>query len=160
MAKTADLCDEHENVQACACQFRTWGRRRAFSGRIRTLRCHEDIALLRQLVSEPGAGCVLVVDGGGSLNRALFGDTMAANAAKNGWAGVVVNGAARDVAEIDGIDIGLKALGLNPKRGEKKGTGEIDVPVSFGNATFTPGRWLVADEDGVVVLPEGMTDAA
>jgi regulator of ribonuclease activity A len=159
VAKTADLCDEHEGVQSCACQFRSWGQRRAFSGRIRTLRCHEDILLLRQMVSEPGAGCVLVVDGGGSLNRALFGDTMAANAAKNGWAGVVVNGAARDVAEIENIDIGLKALGLNPRRGEKKGTGAIDVPVWFGNATFTPGRWLVADEDGVVVLPKGMTDA-
>jgi regulator of ribonuclease activity A len=122
VAKTADLCDEHEGVQCCACQFRSSGRRRAFSGRIRTLRCHEDIHLLRQMVSEPGAGCVLVVDGGGSLNRALFGDTMAANAAKNGWAGVVVNGAARDVAEIENIDIGLKALGLNPRRGEKKGT--------------------------------------
>lgn len=157
--KTSDLCDACEQAQACALPWRSFGRRRAFAGTIRTLRCNEDIALMRELVNQPGRGQVLVVDGGGSLARALFGDVMAAVAVRNGWAGLVVHGAVRDAVEIDAMDIGLKALGTVPRRGERTGAGEVDVPVSFGGACFVPGRRLVADEDGVIVLPEGLLES-
>jgi len=155
--KTSDLCDARDDVVACSTQFRSFGKRRAFSGAIRTVRCFEDIALMRQRVGERADGCVLVVDAGSSLDRAIFGDNMAALMLRNGWTGVVVFGAVRDVAEIDAMDIGVKALGTVAKRGEKNGGGEADVPVTFGGATFVPGRYVVADDDGVVVLPEGMT---
>ena len=154
--KTADLCDALDAVEACTSQFRGFGRRRAFGGTIRTLRCFEDIVDLRQRVNEPGEGCVLVVDGGGSLRRAIFGDVMAATMSRNGWIGAIVNGAVRDVVEIDAMDIGLKALGTVAKRGERNGGGAIDVPVTFGGVTFVPGRYVVADDDGVIVLPEGV----
>lgn len=114
---------------------------------------------MRDVVNQPGNGQVLVIDGGGSLSRALFGDVMANVACKNGWAGLVMNAAIRDVAEIDGMDIGVKALGTVAKRGERTGSGEVDIPVTFGGVTFTPGRRLVADADGVIVLPEGLTEA-
>jgi regulator of ribonuclease activity A len=156
--KTSDLCDACAEALACALPLRGWGKRRAFSGRIRTIRCHEDIGLMRDVVSSPGNGDVLVIDGGGSVARALFGDVMAANASRNGWAGLVINGAIRDGVEIDGMDIGVKALGTVPRRGERSGAGEVDVPVSFGGVTFTPGLRLVADEDGVIVLPRGLTE--
>lgn len=156
--KTSDLCDACDDAQACALPFRGWGKRRAFAGNIRTIRCQEDIALMRDVISRPGNGQVLVIDGGGSLARALFGDVMAANASRNGWAGLVINGAIRDGAEIDAMDIGVKALGTVPKRGERTGCGDVDVPVHFGGITFTPGRRLVADEDGVIVLPHGITE--
>jgi regulator of ribonuclease activity A len=156
--KTSDLCDACEEAQACALPFRGWGRRRAFAGVIRTIRCHEDFALMRGLITQPGQGQVLVIDGGGSLARALFGDVMAATASRNGWAGLVIHGVIRDGVEIDAIDIGVKALGTVPKRGLRSGDGEVDVPVSFGGVTFTPGRRLVADEDGVIVLPEGLSE--
>ncbi|MDB5943591.1 MAG: putative regulator of ribonuclease [Ramlibacter sp.] len=156
--KTSDLCDACAEALACALPLRGWGRRRAFSGNIRTIRCHEDIGLMRDVVSSPGNGDVLVIDGGGSVARALFGDVMAANASRNGWAGLVINGAIRDGVEIDGMDIGVKALGTVPRRGERTGAGEVDVPVSFGGVTFTPGLRLVADEDGVIVLPHGLTE--
>ena len=156
--KTSDLCDACDEALACALPLRGWGRRRAFAGAIRTLRCHEDIALMRDVVSQPGDGMVLVIDGGGSIARALFGDVMAANASRNGWAGLVINGAIRDGIEIDAMDIGVKALGTVPRRGGRTGAGEIDVPVSFGGITFMPGRRLVADEDGVIVLPHGLTE--
>lgn len=157
--KTSDLCDACEAALACALPFRGYGRRRAFAGTIRTLRCHEDIALMRDTVSQPGHGHVLVIDGGGSLSRALFGDVMANVASRNGWAGLVINGAIRDSVEIDGMDIGVKALGTVPRRGERTGAGEVDVPVHFGGIMFTPGHRLVADEDGVIVLPAGLTEA-
>lgn len=154
--KTSDLCDACDEAQACILPLRGWGQRRAFSGSIRIIRCFEDIGLMREVLSQPGQGQVLVIDGGGSTACALFGDIMAEKASRNGWAGLVVHGAIRDGVEIDAIDIGVKALGTVPRRGGRTGAGEVDVPVRFGGVTFTPGLRLVADEDGVVVLPPGL----
>lgn len=158
MLKTSDLCDACETAQSCGLFFASFGRRRVFSGRIRTFRYQGGLQPLRDLVNEPGLDQVLVVDGAGMASGALFGDVMAAIAIRNGWAGVVVNGAIRDGTEIDGMDIGVKALGTLPKRASTTGAGERDVPVTFGGVTFVPGLRLVADEDGVIVLPAGMTE--
>jgi regulator of ribonuclease activity A len=157
--KSADLCDASELVQACTTQFRHFGKRSSFAGSIRTIRVYEDVEDLRQLVKQPGRGCVLVIDAGGSVRRAVLGDNMANALLRNGWAGAIVNGAVRDTAELDELDFGVKAIGTIPKRGDAKGGGEIDVPVSFGDVVFVPGFRLVADVDGVVVLPEERRDA-
>ncbi|HEX2159283.1 MAG TPA: ribonuclease E activity regulator RraA [Actinomycetes bacterium] len=149
---TADLIDQHGDVlQSCDLQFRQFGGRSRFSGPIRTVRCHQDNVLIRQVLSEPGDGRVLVVDGGGSLHTSLVGDIVAGLAQGNGWAGLVVNGAVRDVVGLAGLDIGVKALGSNPRKSAKEGAGEIDVPVSFGGVRFEPGAHLYSDEDGIVV---------
>jgi regulator of ribonuclease activity A len=132
---------------------RLFGGRAAFSGPIRTVRCFEDNALVKQALSEPGEGAVLVVDGGGSLRRSLLGDNLAADAVKNGWAGVVVFGAVRDTAELADMDIGIKALGTCPMRTLKRGEGLRDAPVAFGGVVFVPGDILHADADGLAVLP-------
>jgi len=157
--KTTDLCDACDAAQACAVLFQSYGLRRAFTGPVRTLRCNEDIGLMRDTVSQPGWGQVLVIDGGGSISRALFGDVMAELASRNGWAGLVIHGVVRDADELNAIDIGVKALGTVPKRGSRTGEGERNVPVHFGGMTFTPGDHLVADADGVIVLPTGLTAA-
>ena len=149
---TADLIDQYGDVlQSCDLQFRQFGGRSRFSGPIRTVRCHQDNVLIRQVLSEPGDGRVLVVDGGGSLHTSLVGDIVAGLAQGNGWAGLVVNGAVRDVVALAGLDIGVKALGSNPRKSAKEGAGEIDVPVSFGGVRFEPGAHLYSDEDGIVV---------
>ena len=158
MPKTSDLCDACDSAQACELFFTSFGRRRSFAGAIRTFRYAGGLKPLRDLVNERGEGQVLVIDGAGLASRALFGDVMAGLVARNGWAGVVVNGAIRDRAEIDAMDVGVKALGTVPKRAETTGSGERDVPVTFGGVTFVPGQRLVADEDGVIVLPAGMTE--
>ncbi|GAA1659301.1 ribonuclease E activity regulator RraA [Glycomyces endophyticus] len=151
---TADLYDEHEErLGSCDLQFRRFGARPKFSGRIATVRCFEDNALLKTVFGEPGEGRVLVVDGGGSLHCALMGDVIAAIAAANRWEGVVVNGAVRDADALAGIDLGVKALGTNPRKSTKTGAGDRDVPVAFGECTFTPGALLYSDADGTVVLP-------
>ncbi|AXB42720.1 ribonuclease E activity regulator RraA [Amycolatopsis albispora] len=151
---TADLYDEHgETLESCDTQFRQFGGRAVFSGPIVTVRCHEDNALLKAVLSEPGEGRVLVVDGGGSVHRALLGDVIAGIAVHNGWSGVVINGAVRDVAALRELDLGVKALGSNPRKSAKTGAGERDVVLEFGNATFTPGATLHSDDDGIVVLP-------
>ncbi len=151
---TADLVDEHgDRLRVCDTQFRQFGGHRKFSGPIRTVSCHEDNGLVKKLLNTPGEGNVLVVDGGGSLHSALTGDMIAKSAVDNGWAGVVVNGAVRDSAELAGLPLGVKALGTNPRKSSKAGVGAVDVPVGFGGVTFTPGDTLYSDDDGVVILP-------
>lgn len=150
---TADLSDEFGNaLQYCELSFRQYGRRLAFSGVLSTVRCFQDVGLLRSVVQSPGAGGVLVVDGGGSIHAAVLGDTMAQFAIDSGWAGLVVNGAVRDTRELAGMELGVKALGTSPRRGGRTGAGEKDVVVSFGGAVFRPGDRVVSDEDGIVVI--------
>jgi regulator of ribonuclease activity A len=149
---TADLYDERgEEVQSLPLQLQNLGAHPKFEGRIRTVRCFEDNALLKSVVSGPGQGDVLVVDGGGSVSRALMGDMIAKIAADNGWAGVVIHGAIRDRVAISQIPLGVKALGTNPRKSTKTGAGESDVVLEFGGVTFRPGARLYSDEDGILV---------
>jgi regulator of ribonuclease activity A len=153
---TCDLCDAHEADTSGAFRvlppvFRDFGAAVRFSGPVATLRCLEDNSLVREAVNSPGQGRVLVVDGGGSVRRALVGGNLAAAAAKNGWAGVVVNGAVRDAGEMAGTGIGIKALALMPLRSAKRGEGQRDLVVEIQGVPVRPGDWLYADEDGIVV---------
>lgn len=151
---TPDLIDSDEqSVESCALQFRQFGGRTSFCGRIRTVKVHEDNALVRQVLSIPGDGQVLVVDGGGSLRTALIGDKLGQRALQNGWAGLILCGAVRDVAGLRHLDLGIKALGTNPRRSAKSGAGSMDGSVSFGGATFVPGHWVYSDDDGIVTAP-------
>jgi regulator of ribonuclease activity A len=151
---TADLIDRHgDELLSCETQFRQYGGRRFFHGPVRTVRTLEDNALIKQLLGEPGRGAVLVVDGGGSLRTALMGDQIAALAQKNGWAGAILYGAVRDTVALGQIDLGIKALGSNPRKSAKTLAGAVDVPVIFGSVTFAPGNWVYSDDDGVVVSP-------
>jgi regulator of ribonuclease activity A len=155
---TTDLYDEHEGtVSTCSVQFNDYGGKRKFCGPIRTVSCYRDNQLFRALLDEPGGGAVVVVDGGGSTESALMGDIIAAKGAKNGWSGVVIFGVIRDSAEIGRTDFGAKALGVNPAKSSKKGTGTLDEPVDFGGVTFTPGEWIYCDEDGILVSPAMLT---
>lgn len=133
--------------------LRSLGGRRAFSGAIQTVSCLQDNVLMRGALEEPGRGRVLVVDGHGSVAVALMGDAMAGRAAAAGWAGVIVNGAVRDVQALAEIDMGVLALGAVPRRAAKTGVGAVGVPVSFGGVTFEPGGTVWCDPDGVVVAP-------
>ena len=147
---TADLYDEFgEELQSLPLQLRSFGGRAAFDGPIRTIRCLEDNALVKSTLAAPGEGAVLVIDGGGSLQTALMGDLIAASAVENGWAGVVINGAIRDSIAISGLDLGVKALGTNPRKSAKLGAGEVDVDLRFGGVTFRVGAHLYSDEDGI-----------
>lgn len=149
---TADLCDAHEDrVRVLAPILRSYGGARAAGGPVRTLKIFEDNALVREMLAEPGQGAMLVIDGGGSLRRALLGDNLAELAVKNGWAGVIVYGCIRDSAAIGRLPLGVWALATHPQKTVKRGEGQRDVPVSFGGVTFAPGMFAYADEDGVIV---------
>lgn len=153
MIATPDLYDERgdELASLSELQFLNLGGRAAFSGPVRTVRCFEDNALLKSVLGTPGDGAVLVVDGGGSLAAALIGDIIGDLAVANGWAGVVVNGAVRDRVALAGLDLGVRALGTNPRRGSRTGEGEADVVVTIAGVEVRPGAMLWSDEDGILV---------
>ena len=152
MTATADLYDERGDALASvSVPFQHLGGRRAFEGPIRTIRCFRDNGLVKDVLATPGEGAVLVVDGGGSLESALMGDIMASSAVENGWAGVIVYGAIRDRDVLATLDLGVKALGSNPRKSVKDGVGEVDVPVEIGGVVFTPGNLVWADADGILV---------
>lgn len=152
---TTDLCDEHPEAQVCEPVFQVFGGTPAFSGPIATLKVFEDNSSVREAVGQPGEGRVLVVDGGGSRRVSLFGGNLAVAAAGNGWAGVVVFGCVRDVAELAAQPVGVRALGLIPRKSERGLHSSVSGrPVVFAGVVFRPGEWLCADRDGVIVLPE------
>lgn len=153
---TCDLCDEHKNDESGQFRvlppvFKAFGGLTAFCGPVSTVKVFEDNTLVKQAVDSPGAGRVLVVDGGGSLRRALVGGNLAKAAARNGWAGIVVDGCVRDVAELNAEAVGIRALALMPLPTEKRGEGQRDVAVQIQGVWVRPGDWLYADADGIVV---------
>lgn len=153
---TCDLLDEFDKkhgMQAAAPLFKSYGKNTQFSGKIVTVKVHNDNSLVKKAMGEDGRGKVLVVDGSGSLRHSLCGDMNAALATKNGWAGVVVYGVIRDSKEISNIAIGIKALGTIPRKTEKNNIGTRDIPVTFADCVFTPGHYLYSDEDGIVTSP-------
>lgn len=153
---TADLVDEiGPDVRSCDLQLTQYGGRSQFAGPITTVRCFEDNALLKSVLGEPGDGGVLVIDGDGSLHTALVGDVIAELGRSNGWSGLIINGAVRDAATLRTLDIGIKALGTNPRKSTKTGDGVRDAAVEFGGVLFVPGEIAYSDEDGIVVLAAG-----
>ncbi|ALE07389.1 ribonuclease [Arthrobacter sp. ERGS1:01] len=149
---TADLMDERgPELAAVSVQFRMFGTPAQFSGPARTVRCFQDNAIVKATLATPGNGAVLVIDGGGSLETALMGDMIAQSAVDNGWSGVIINGAIRDSVVVNTLPLGVKALGTNPTKSAKAGTGESEVPVSLGQVTIRPGAMVYADADGIVV---------
>ena len=155
--QTADICYEHpQKVEVAEPILRHFGGKRCFHGKTFTIKVYEDNVLVRKAVESPGEGRVLVVDGGGSLRRALLGDRLAAMAADNGWSGVIVNGCIRDSAEIAKIDLGVAALATNPRKSHKNGDGDTTISVSFAGVTIRPGQYIYADEDGWLVAEQAL----
>lgn len=161
---TCDICDAHRNAASDMLRvlppvFRDFGGRRSFCGPVCTVKCFEDNSLVKAAVESCGyletpagrIGRVLVVDGAGSLRRALLGGNLGAAAARNGWAGVVIDGCVRDVAELAEQDVGIRALASLPMPTERQGQGLKDLPVQIQGVWVHPGDWLYADADGMVL---------
>lgn len=149
---TPDLSDQlGDSARVLDPIFRNYGGRQAFSGEVLTIKCFEDNSKVKELAGQPGAGRVMVVDGGGSLRRALLGDQIAAQAQANGWAGLVIYGCVRDVDLLVQLDLGVKAINACPVKTEKRGLGELDLPVCFAGHTIRSGDYIYADNNGILV---------
>ena len=155
---TPDLCDAYPDlIQVVEPMFSNFGGRDSFGGQIVTLKCFEDNSLVKEQIALDGKGKVLVVDGGGSLRCAMLGDMVAEQASKHGWEGLLIYGCVRDVDMLAQTDLGVQALASHPKKSEKRGIGELNVPVTFGGVTFKPGDYLYADNNGVIISPSPLT---
>ncbi|WP_375751303.1 putative 4-hydroxy-4-methyl-2-oxoglutarate aldolase [Vibrio sp. HN007] len=150
-----DLCDKYEEqVTLLDLPLQSYGQRYAFFGEIVTVRCFHDNSMVREVLSQDGKGKVLFVDGNGSCKKALLGDQLAILAIENGWEGVIVYGAVRDVAALAEMDLGIKALAANPFKTEKNGAGEVNVPLTMNRQTVLPGDYIYADWNGTLMSHE------
>ena len=152
---TCDISDKlHPNVQYLDPVYKNYGAKTSFSGRIVTVKCHEDNSLVEEALKSNGKNSILVVDAGGSMNCAMLGDKRATDAIKNEWEGILVHGLIRDSATINRMKVGIRALGVCPLKSVKKGIGDSNIVLNFSGVIFTPGEYLYADEDGVIVIKE------
>lgn len=154
---TPDLCDAYEEQIAAGkigildAVFNNYGGLDNFHGEAVTIKCFEDNSVVKGLVNTPGNGRIIVMDGGGSLRRAILGDMLAEKAAANGWAGLVINGCIRDCDEIAATALGVKALNTHPMKTDKRGLGDLNVDVSFAGQTIRPGNWVYCDNNGILI---------
>ena len=154
-----DLCDQYgDSLRVLSPMLKNFGGNNCFHGKISTIKCHEDNSFVADAVREEGDGSVLVVDGGGSLRCALLGDNLAAIAASNSWAGIIVFGCVRDVAALKDISLGVQAIAPHPMKSVKRKVGLRDVEVSFGGVSFIPGHYVYADDNGVIVSEDELTN--
>ena len=152
---TCDISDKlHPDVQYLEPVYKIYGAKTSFSGHIVTVKCYEDNSLVEKALKANGKESVLVIDAGGSMNCAMLGDKRAADAINNEWEGIIVHGLIRDSVAINGMELGIRALGVYPLKSIKNGVGDSNLIVNFSGVTFTPGEYLYADEDGVIVVKE------
>lgn len=155
---TPDLCDAHpDSVHIVEPIFRNYGGRTSFAGEIVTIQCFEDNSRVKETANTPGHGKVMVVDGGGSLKKALLGDLIAQAALDNGWEGFIIYGCIRDVEPIGSMKIGVKALNSIPLKTQRKGEGEVNIPINFGGVSFRTGEYIYCDETGIIVSAQSLT---
>ncbi len=152
---TSDISDKlHPDVQYLEPVYKIYGAKTSFSGRIVTVKCYEDNSLVEEALKANGKESVLVIDAGGSMNCAMLGDKRAADAINNEWEGIIVHGLIRDSVAINRMELGIRALGVCPLKSIKNRVGDSNLIVNFSGVTFTPGEYLYADEDGVIVVKE------
>lgn len=158
---TCDLCDEHKADDSGSFRFlptifQNYGARVKFAGPVLTVKCYEDNSHVKQAVESDGLGRVLVVDGGASMRKALLGGNLAAAAQRNGWAGVVIDGCARDAGELAILDLGIRALALNPMPTQRASQGQTGLAVCIQGVSVHTGDWLYADTDGIVISSQAL----
>lgn len=154
---TPDLCDQYpERVRVLEALFRSYGGQPRFCGEVVTVKCFEDNSRVKELAAQDGRGKVMVVDGGGSLRKALLGDLIAESAVRNHWAGFLVFGCVRDVEAIAILPLGVVALNAVPLKTERRNLGEVNIPVSFAGQTIYPGEYLYVDGSGILVTGQNL----
>ena len=152
---TSELCDLYaEQVDVVEPIFSSFGGVSNFYGKVTTVKCFESNGLIAEVLEENGEGRVLVVDGGGAVRRGLIDAELAQLAVDNGWEGIIVYGAVRQIQQLENLDIGIHALAPIPVSADESSVGESDIPVNFGGVTFFPEDYIYADLTGIILSQE------
>mgnify|MGYP001500642458 FL=1 len=154
---TSELCDIYADmIDVVEPMFMNFGGKSSFGGQITTIKCFENLGLIAETLQQPGLGKVLLVDGGGSLRRALIDSDIAQMAFENEWEGIIVYGSIREVDQLDDINIGIQSLASIPVGADDNRTGEVDVAVNFGGVTFLPDDHVYADSTGIILSADAL----
>ena len=152
---TSELCDLYaEQVDVVEPIFSSFGGVSNFYGKVTTVKCFESNGLIAEVLEENGEGRVIVIDGGGAVRRGLIDAELAQLAVDNGWEGIIVYGAVRQIQQLENLDIGIHALAPIPVSADESSAGESDVPVNFGGVTFFPEDYIYADLTGIILSQE------
>ena len=152
---TSELCDLYaEQVDVVEPIFSSFGGVSDFYGKVTTVKCFESNGLIAEVLEENGEGRVLVIDGGGAVRRGLIDVELAQLAVDNGWEGIIVYGAVRQIQQLENLDIGIHALAPIPVSADESSAGESDIPVNFGGVTFFPEDYIYADLTGIILSQE------
>ena len=152
---TSELCDLYaEQVDVVEPIFSSFGGVSNFYGKVTTVKCFESNGLIAEVLEENGEGRVLVIDGGGAVRRGLIDAELAQLAVDNGWEGIIVYGAVRQIQQLENLDIGIHALAPIPVSADESSAGESDIPVNFGGVTFFPEEYIYADLTGIKLSQE------
>ena len=152
---TSELCDLYaEQVDVVEPIFSSFGGVSNFYGKVTTVKCFESNGLIAEVLEENGEGRVLVIDGGGAVRRGLIDAELAQLAVDNGWEGIIVYGAVRQIQQLENLDIGIHALAPIPVSADESSAGESDIPVNFGGVTFSPEDYIYADLTGIILSQE------
>ncbi len=152
---TSELCDLYaEQVDVVEPIFSSFGGVSNFYGKVTTVKCFESNGLIAEVLEENGEGRVLVIDGGGAVRRGLIDAELAQLAVDNGWEGIIVYGAVRQIQQLENLDIGIHAIAPIPVSADESSSGESDIPVNFGGVTFFPEDYIYADLTGIILSQE------
>jgi regulator of ribonuclease activity A len=152
---TSELCDIYTDlIDVLEPVFSNYGGRSSFGGKVVTVKCFENNGLIAELAGTDGTGKVLVIDGGGSTRRALINISIAEQAAKNNWEGIICYGSVRDVDALEDVDIGIQGLLSIPVGASPSDIGDIDLAINFAGVTFLPDDHIYADNTGVILSPD------
>lgn len=155
---TSILCDYYpEDVNVVEPLFTNFGGVLSFSGQVVTVKCFEDKGLLFEVLQNDGSGKVLVIDGGGSVRRALLDAELIDIAVQSNWEGIIVYGAVRQVDYLAEAEIGIQALASIPVGAEDQGVGETYIRVNFGGVTFFTDDFVYADNTGIILSEIALT---
>lgn len=157
----ANIGDARDRMGMLDSGIRSMWKGARLVGRARTVwTAAGDNRALQEALTRVRPGEVIVINGHGETNRALMGELIAGRAQNAGCVGMIIDGAVRDVGDLEEMGFGVWARAVSPAGPYKNGPGRIDVPVAVGGVVCAPGDLVVADDDGVIVIPAAEAHAA
>ena len=151
---TGNICNAHDKVKAMDSRITSISPGMKISGPAKTIAIIPgQNAAIHRAVHNARPGDVLVVDGKKSLSYGPFGDILATCCQQLGLSGLIIDGTIRDSSEIVELGFSVFSLGTHPAATKKTDPGEIDVPIVCGDVNVNPDDIIIADDDGVVVIP-------
>lgn len=151
---TCDLSDADDEVAVLPLTFAWRSNAKPFFGLAHTVCAPQgDLDAVYEGIRTAPSGCVLIVETGGS-DRAVWGETTTLEALRQSVAGVILDGACRDIPAVKASGLAVIGRGVSPKRAARTGRGSVGEALQLYGVTIYPGDLIVSDENGTVIVPQ------